>query len=257
MRGAVITGMSVLGLALGFATALAGTATVPQPHRFDGPSLATELDLADLVPPAGRLDHVWYVPPGRGVPRVVVGWHFEARRSIPAWPDPRRYVLTAWTAEQRTPGSSRWDPHTLVNASPFPFSSRSVRLADVTADGTDDFLVTIVCSECNHATAVASVYASAGGEAVRKIYGGDDVLDVAKGSGPDAAVRGRLISETAWGARDGLLWFDEPRGGSSVCCPAFRLQTFLRWSGHGWRIVSRRRVSPAADSLVERGFPLP
>ena len=46
MRGAVITGMSVLGLALGFATALAGTATVPQPHRFDGPSLATELDLA-------------------------------------------------------------------------------------------------------------------------------------------------------------------------------------------------------------------
>ncbi len=138
---------------------------------------------------------------------------------------------------------------------PFPLSGQSVRLADVTGDGTDGFLVTVECSECNHATAVASIY-TVRVDHIRKIYG-IGVIGVAKGRGPDAQVHGRLISETAWGARGGLVWFDQPGGGMSVCCPTFRMQTFLRWTSHGWRVASRKRVSPTHDSLVRRGFPAP
>src|SRR5262249_16644429 len=163
-----------------------------------------------------------------------VGWQFRDRRPVMGWPDGRRYVLTLWSPERITPGSARWVPHTLVRASPFPFSGRSVRLADVTRDGHADLLVTVLCRDCNHAVtavgsdcthaaAAARVYASIGGR-TRRIYGAG-TLGVAKGSGPNAVVRGRVITETAWGALRGLVWFDEPRGGTSVCCPAFRLQT--------------------------------
>lgn len=183
-----------------------------------------------------------------------MGWHFLARRPLEGWPDLRRYVLTVWSPDHRTPGSARWAPQTLVRASPFPFSVDSVRLADVTGDGIDDFLVTVECNDCNHGTAVASVYAPLGG-GIRKLYG-VGVLGVARG-GPDAHVHGRVISETAWGALDGLVWFDEPRGGSSVCCPTSRLQTFLRWTRRGWRVVARRHLSPTGDPLVQQGFPAP
>jgi hypothetical protein len=227
----------------------------PRLHAFEGSPIPTELDLADLVSAAGRLDHVWYVPSGRSVPRVVVGWQFQARRTIPTWTDPRRYVVTVWSPTHITPGTARWVPETLIRASPFPLSRDSVRLADVTGDGSDDFLVTVVCNECNHATAVASIYAERNG-AVRRIYG-RGVIGVAKGPGPDAQVHGRRITETAWGAQGGLVWFDEPRGGSSVCCPAYRLHTFLRWTGNGWNVASRRRVIRNNDPLVDKGFPTP
>jgi hypothetical protein len=62
-----------------------------------------------------------------------------------------------------------------------------------------------------------------------------------------------VISETSWGARRGLLWFDEPRGGESVCCPAYRLQTFMRWTSRGWRVVARRRASPLHDRMFTGG----
>ena len=156
--------------------------------------------------------------------------------------------MTLWNPERIKPASARWVPHTLIRASPFPLSGRSIRLADVTGDGHDDLLVTVACSDCNHGAAAVSIYASFGRE-VRRIYG-RGYLGVAKGRGADAFVQGRLISETFWGARDGLVWFDEPRGGSSVCCPAFRLQTYLRWTEHGWRTVSSRRVSPKNDPLT-------
>jgi hypothetical protein len=250
LLAAIVVAAMSLGATRAAAPRVSGA---PRLHAFEATPIATDLDLVDLVPPAGRLDHVWYVPAGRGVPRVVVGWHFEALRKIPAWADPRRYVVTVWTPRRLTRGSAWWVPTTLIRASPFPLSGESIRLSDVTGDGVDDLLVTVVCSECNHATAVASIYAERQG-AIRKIYG-TGVISVAKGPGPNAEVHGRLISETAWGARGGLVWFDEPRGGSAVCCPAYRLQTFLRWTGHGWTVVSRRRVSPRHDSLIRHGFP--
>jgi hypothetical protein len=172
------------------------------------------------------------------------------------WDDRRRYVLTLWNPENMTAASATWVPHTLIRSSPYPLLGRSVRLADVTGDGHDDLLVTVVCGDCNHATAVASVYA-AFGHSVRRIYGGSGVIRVAKGPGPDATVHGRLMSETAWGARHDLLWFDQPSGDESVCCAPYRLQTFLRWDGHGWRTVRRRRVRPGHDGLLAHGYPAP
>jgi hypothetical protein len=74
-------------------------------------------------------------------------------------------------------------------------------------------------------------------------------------AGADAGVHGRLISETWWGARKGLVWFDEPSGGSAVCCPAYRLQTFSRWTARGWHTVVRRRVRPVNDRLIRRPVP--
>jgi len=170
------------------------------------------------------------------VPQIVVGWHFRDR-----------YAVTLWNPERRTAGSALWVPHPLIRASPFPLGGTSVRLADVTGDGHDDVLITIACNLCNHGTEVVSVYATFG-DKVRHIYG-DSYFAVEKERGPPARVHGRVIGETSWGARGGLLWFDEPRGGESVCCPAFRLQTFMRWTTHGWRVVARRRVSPNDDPM--------
>jgi hypothetical protein len=255
----LIVGLSTIGeitARTDSGAAAARPSSAPRLHPFEGTATAEDLDLAELVPVAGRLDHLWYVPAGRSVPRVVVAWQFRARRTIPAWTDPRRYVLTVWSPRHATPGEAEWFPQTLIRASPFSLSGRSLRLADVTGDGNDDFLVTVVCSDCNHSTAVASIYTTSGGK-TRKIYG-VGVIGVAKGRGaPDAQVKGRPITETAWGARGGLVWFDAPDGGSSVCCPTFRLQTFLRWTGHGWRVAYRKRVPPTRDSLIRRGFPAP
>jgi hypothetical protein len=112
-----------------------------------------------------------------------------------------------------------------------------------------------MCSDCNHATAAVSVYATFAHK-VRWIYGSGGI-GVAKGPGRDAVVPGRHIAETAWGARRGLIWFDEPWGGTSVCCPTYRLQTFMRWGPYGWRTVLQRKVRPADDHLVLQGYPLP
>jgi hypothetical protein len=244
----------VVAAGLFLAAALAATPVGrPAPRPVEGAPNPRELDLADLVPPQGRLDYVWYVAAGATVPQVVVAWRFQDLRPVIGWSDSRRYVLTLWSPEDVTPGSARWVPHTLIRASPFPLVGRAVRLADVTGDGHDDLLVTVMCSDCNHGAAVASIYADVRGK-VSRIYG-HSYLGVAKGPGHDARVHGRLIIETAWGARHGLIWFEEPRGGSSVCCPAFRLQTFLCWTTHGWRTVARRRASPAHDPLVRQGCP--
>jgi hypothetical protein len=180
------------------------------------------------------------------VAQVVVAWQFRDPRPVVGWTDAR---------ENLTPGSAKWVPHTLIRASPFPLDDRSVRLADVTGDGRDDFLVTVLCSECNHGTAVVSIYAQIHGR-VRTIYG-RGYLGVAKGAGLDAGVQGRVVSETAWGARHRLVWFDVPVGGSSVCCPAYRLQTFMRWTSYRWRTVALRHASPTHDPLLEQGYPAP
>ncbi len=147
-------------------------------------------------------------------------------------------------------------PHTLIRASPFPLVGRSVRLADVTGDGHDDLLVTVMCADCNHAVAVVSIYATFG-QTVRRIYG-SGTLDAAKGPSGHAIVHGRQIVETAWGARQGFVWFDVPWGRTtSVCCFPLRMQTFMRWTPHGWRTVARRRVQPRDDHLLAHGYPAP
>jgi hypothetical protein len=226
---------------------------VPSTHSVVGPQDPRELDLADLVPHAGRLDHVWYVPAGRGVPEVVVGWSYRGRH-VPSTLSDTRYALTVWHPDHLTPGSARWNPQTLFAGSPFPFAGTSVRTADVTGDGHRDLLVTVLCNGCNHATASASVYADARG-AIRRIYG-EGFLDGSKGE--HVGVHGRVISETAWGAWHGLVWFDEPRGGTAVCCPAFRLQTFLRQRHGRWHTVLKRKLAPRDDRFLgHRPVPAP
>jgi hypothetical protein len=254
VRSALVIGAMLAAMSVSSVTA-AGGQTRPALRAFEGPRDPRDIDLNDLVPLAGRIDAVWYVPAGRTRPQVAVAWHFYDRRPVLGWNDPRRYVLTLWNPEKQTPGSARWVPHMLIRAAPFELVGRAVRLADVTRDGHDDLLVTVLCSDCNHSTAVVSLYATFG-NAVRRILG-SGVFGVAKGPGRDAVVRGRVIAETAWGARHGLVWFDEPRGGTSVCCPAYRLQTFMRWGPKGWRTVRRKRVRPEADHLVTTGYPLP
>ncbi len=228
-------------------------APLPIQRLADQPPDPKDLDLKDLVPPAGRIDHVWYVPAGRTVPEVVVGWSYRSRH-VPSTLTDERYALTVWHPDQVTAGSARWTPHTLFRGSPFPFRSTSVRTADVTGDGHPDLLVTIMCDGCNHATASASIFADRG-EKVVHIYG-KGFLDGSKGE--HVGVRGRVISETAWGASRGRVWFDEPRGGSSVCCPAYRLQSFLRWQGGSWRAVMTRKLLPDRDRLLgQRPVPAP
>jgi hypothetical protein len=246
----------VVGLVAGVDAVASAQSLRPPLRAFDGPPRSHDLDLSDLVPAAGRLDSVWYVPSGRSVPQVAIAWHFPDRRPVVGWADRRRYVLTLWSPEKITPGSARWVPHTLIRASPFPIVGRSVRLADVTGDGHDDLLVTVMCADCNHAVAAVSVYATFG-RTVRRIYG-SGVIDTAKGPPRDAVVHGRVIVETAWGARHGLVWFDTPWGRSaSVCCHPFRMQTFMRWTPGGWNTVVRRRVRPGDDQLVAQGYPAP
>lgn len=234
----------------------AASAGEPAPRALDGSPSARQLDVNDLVPAAGRVDGVWYVPRGRGRPQVVVAWQFRDARAVVGWPDRRRYVLTLWNRERVAGGSAHWVPHTLIRASPFPIVGQAVRLADVTGDGHDDLLVTVLCSECNHAVASVSVYATFG-NTIRRIYGRGS-FSVATGPGHNATVGGREITETAWGEQRGLIWFDAPWGREQpVCCPRFRMQTFLRWTGNGWRTVWRHRTRPGKDRLVARGYPLP
>jgi hypothetical protein len=127
-----------------------------------------------------------------------------------------------------------------------------VRTADVTGDGHRDLLVTVECSDCNHAVATAAVYADVNGR-IQRIYG--------KGSFDYGccAVPGRQIMETAWGAKGGLVWFDVPHYGprSSLCCPDYRVQTFLRWAGTGWRTAETLKVPPGHKYLDRRPVPAP
>jgi hypothetical protein len=175
--GAVIVFLLGASYAFGDSPAPSGP---PISRPVEGPPNPRELDLAELVPSSGRLDHVWYVPAGAGVAQLIVAWQFRDPRPVVGWTDARRYVVTLWSPEGLTPGSAKWVPHTLIRASPFPLADRSVRLADVTGDRHDDFLVTVLCIECNHGTAVASIYAQIHGR-VRRIYG-RGYLGVAKGA---------------------------------------------------------------------------
>src|SRR5690348_3799681 len=159
MRAAAVVMLMLIGAIAGGDAVANAQAPGPALRAFEGPPSSHDLDLGDLVPDRGRLDSVWYVPSGRGAPQIAIAWYFLDRRAVVGWDDPRRYVLTLWSAERRTPGSARWVPHTLIRASPYPLVGRSVRLADVTGDGHDDLLVTVMCADCNHAVAVVSIYA--------------------------------------------------------------------------------------------------
>jgi hypothetical protein len=169
VRSALVIGAMLAAMSVSSVTAAAGQ-TRPALRAFEGPRNPRDIDLNDLVPLAGRIDAVWYVPAGRTRPQVAVAWHFYDRRPVLGWNDPRRYVLTLWNPEKQTPGSARWVPHMLIRAAPFELVGRAVRLADVTRDGHDDLLVTVLCSDCNHSTAVVSLYATFG-NAVRRILG--------------------------------------------------------------------------------------
>jgi hypothetical protein len=123
----------------------------------------------------------------------------------------------------------------------------------VTGDGRSDLLVTIVCNGCNHGVAAVSVFAHARGS-MRRIYG-ERFLDGSKGE--HVGVHGRVISETWWGAKDGLVWFDEPGAGRSICCPDYRVQTFLRWDGTKLHTMATRKVSAEGVHSVAPAMPRP
>lgn len=192
-----------------------------------------------LVPAGGKIEHVWRVPAGTGVAEVVVGWSRRGCRLFKGNPVGRCYALTVWRHGGHT---------TLFSHSPFPFQPTSVRTADVTGDGHRDLLVTIECNVCNHAAATAAVFADQNGR-MRLIYG-SRLYEWSPGIGTP----GRSIVETAWGARRGLVWFDEPHYGpqSSMCCPDYRVRTFLRWDGTRWMTVATRKASAEHDNFLGR-----
>src|SRR5205809_3040749 len=110
-RVAVLLGLSIVSAESGSSAArLARSAPATEP--FLGALDPRDLDLADLVPAAGRLDYVWYVPAGRTVPQVAVAWQFHDSRRVLGWDDARRYVLTLWSPTRRTRASARWVPQT-------------------------------------------------------------------------------------------------------------------------------------------------
>ncbi|HZQ80626.1 MAG TPA: hypothetical protein VFB25_01465 [Gaiellaceae bacterium] len=226
-------------LAFVVALVLAHGNPAPRPVSAFG-TRAADVDLAQLVPAGGMLDHVWFVPAGRGVPEIAVAWHFTLpRRLLEPGRPAARYVLTLWRRQRVGPLGSTWMPHTLVHDSAAPLDGHSVRLADVTGDGHDDLLVTILCKDCNHAVALVAVYGDVRGR-VRRVY------------------RDRSITETAWGAERGLLWFDEPGPAKVVCCPEYRVLTFLRYDAGRWRVVERRREpADGSDPYELRGWPHP
>jgi hypothetical protein len=190
------------------------------------------LDLAGLVPRGGTVDGVWFVPAGLTRPQIAIVWHLRAPRAAWAWGG--RWYLTLWSPEGKTRYDAvRWIPHQLIRSSPWPME---LRIADVTHDGHADLLVSVVVTGANHVLEVVSVFATFGRH-VRRIYGRGEQQDQL-----GHRVYGRSITESAWGARRGLLWFDEPRGGQAVCCPDYRLKYTLRWTSRGWRTASRRLV---------------
>ena len=192
-----------------------------------------DVDLEDVVPRGGVVDGVWFVPAGSTVPQLAVVWH-RGRGQARLW------NLTLWTPEKvRYPGT-RWRPQRLIQRSPIPIvdweGNSGVRLADVTGDGHADLLVSVGIPGTNHGVTLISVFS--GGPTFRRIYGfGSQEVDKR-----GRRAFGRNIFETRWGAKRGLLWFVEPRGGQSLCCPDYWLRYELRWNGHGWDRVSERRL---------------
>jgi hypothetical protein len=240
------------GLLVLCALAVSGC-TIQPLVRSSAPQPSDRLSLLppNAVPTAGKVEHVWTVPAGTTVPELVVGWSRRDPRCRLGDVNSTGYChgLTIWRRSR--PG--HWMPTTLFRRSPFPFKTTSVRTADVTGDGHRDLLVTIECSACNHAAATATVYADVDGR-VTRIYG--------QGSfdwSPVLHTPGQSIVETAWGARHGLVWFDEPHYGphSSMCCPDYRVQKFLRWKGGRWHTVKTRRVAPGHAYLDQRPVPAP
>lgn len=250
VRALLVAAVAVPGVFAGASFAAGGApSTEPDPapplrlgvvHAGHDPRT---IDLASVVPRGGTLDHVWFVPAGGGSPQLVVAWQRPPGPGSRRWgmEGGRHWQLTLWNPQRVDRGSVRWVPHVLVAASPFPIADwvgrSGVRLADVTGDGHDDLLVSVGCTGCNHGTTVISVIATFGAH-VRRIYGAGRWTD----EKDPGTLRGRTIAETTWGARNGRLWFDEPRGGTSVCCPAFRLHYELQWTGGGWRREHVHRV---------------
>lgn len=187
------------------------------------------------------IDGAWSVPTGRTVPQLALAWHRGlVRGTRSGFDDSRLWHLTLWSPESKRGVGTLWVPHRLIVASPYAIAdwigNSGVRVADVTGDGHDDLLVSVGIEGSHHGATLISVFATFGRD-VRRIYGRGSVEDKFGGR-----AYGRNITETSWGARNGMLWFDEPRGGQSVCCPDYRLKYSLRWTGSGWRRVSQHRV---------------
>ena len=240
-----------------FAVAFAAAAVAGHPPSTDGlPPLPPvrlgvvlagddphNLDLARLVPADGKVNHVWFVPAGKGRPQVVVAWQrgYDYAAKPPPTDkqlrqDPRRYLLTLWNPEGRTEeGFTRWVPHLLVKSSPWPIGG--VNLADVTRDGHLDLLVGITCTTCNHGAFGAFVTATFGRH-VRTIYGHDRHFFFDKD--PRLGVHCRELAESSWGSSKGLLWFDTYR---DHWLSGKRLLTFLSWTDHGWRTIRQIRTT--------------
>jgi hypothetical protein len=204
------------------------------PYNVHGPD-PHDVDLADVVPRDGVVDSVWFVPSGTSVPQLAVAWH-RGRGAASLW------NLTLWTPEKARYPGTRWRPQRLIKRSPIPIvdweGNSGVRLGDVTGDGHSDLLVSVGLPDTNHGATLLSVF---GGSApYRRIYGfGSSQVDK---TGRTAF--GRIVIETQWGARHGLLWFLEPGPSRSVCCPDYWVRYELRWNGHGWERVSERHIRP-------------
>jgi hypothetical protein len=193
-----------------------------------------ELDLTDLVPRAGRINHVWFIPAGTGHAQIAVAWQQGTLRCAPSptggCKNARRYYLALWNPEPTAdPAEKKWVPHVLVRRSwdhingdrGSTGSGSAIRLADVTGDGHDDLLITISCEGCNWGTDYVRVVATFGRD-VRRIY------------------LGGFIS-CDWGAHDGMLWSDCPKNGPIATTDGEVRLVFLKWHKNvGWRTVMNR-----------------
>ena len=260
----IIAGVFALAFAA-FVVGAASSAARPRPHLTlvsASPARLTpvlsdadprNLDLTQLVPRAGRINHVWFIPAGRGHAQIAVSWQQGALRCAPnpresGCEDSRLYYLALWNPQPTSIGwQKKWVPHMLVRRSGFPIaegSESAIRLADVTGDGHDDLLITIDCADCGHGTAAVSVVATFG-RRVRRIYGQGRLRQDKE---PGAPVHGESIADTFWGAKGGMLWFDYPHISWQT---GKRDLVFLKWQrGHGWTPVSSR--GPLTEAQIER-----
>jgi hypothetical protein len=168
------------------------------------------------VAPAGaKIDRGWLIPRTRTEPQqLLVQWH---RTELVAPKGGRPYPYVVWRLVLLT-GQMR---HVVLTGPTVLGPIEEIRLADVTGDGHLDVLVHD--QQGNHGCGPTKVVATVRGRP-RTVFAAD-------------------WCETSWHVRRGVLHVDEPRGGTSVCCPSHRLLSTYRWNGRRLVVAERRLVS--------------
>ena len=174
-----------------------------------GALAATAAALA-AAPPSAAVDRVWRMTDPQ---QVLVEWH-RSERVAPKGGTP--YPNVVWRLVLVTDGK----PFSVLTGPTVLNPIDDVQLVDLTRDGRLD--VFVHDDEGNH------------------------------GSGPTRIVatterRPRVIFNAYWSETyrtfsNGTFYVDEPRGGTSVCCPDFRLLSAYRWNGRRLALVMRRLV---------------